>query len=261
MTTYNVYNQLSPHIQERIADLVWLVSVDSTQDYLYRQLASRPNHDNRPYYICLADYQTNGRGQRKQGWQALPEDSLLVSVAWSVDDIAKWQAISLAAAVEVHKMLSQYCSDLQLKWPNDIYYGSAKLGGLLVDSYTLSNHYSQIIMGVGINIKQAPVVPDQTVTALQTLSNYPLDRVALAVELITGWLEMLDCYEDLSFQSWHPYWHSVDALIQQRVQVDQDKLSYQGLVQGVDNKGQLVLQNDQGEQYCVNSGRVRFNAR
>lgn len=259
MTASQLSNQLSSDVQKRIANLVWLESVDSTQNYLRRHLVFTADQDDQPYQVCLADYQTQGRGRRGQRWQALPGDSLLLSLAWSVNDVTKWQGVNLAAAVEAHAVLSQYCSGLKLKWPNDIYHASNKVGGLLVDSFPADNMRGHLIMGIGLNIQQAPVVAKQSVTSLQALSTQPIDRVTLASELLSCWLKMVDSYQQLGFQSWQSYWHSVDALSQRQVEVCQGEAVYRGRVLGINDKAQLILQNDQGDSYYLNSGHVNYS--
>jgi BirA family biotin operon repressor/biotin-[acetyl-CoA-carboxylase] ligase len=54
---------------------------------------------------------------------------------------------------------------LRLKWPNDLMVGAAKLGGILVESTTLATTTLAMI-GIGINIAEAPPVAGRGVTCL-----------------------------------------------------------------------------------------------
>ncbi len=67
-----------------------------------------------------------------------------------VAGLAAHQAIGAVAAVPV-----------QLKWPNDLMIGAAKLGGIL-----LERSGDWVVVGIGINIRAAPDVPDRATRAL-----------------------------------------------------------------------------------------------
>jgi BirA family biotin operon repressor/biotin-[acetyl-CoA-carboxylase] ligase len=43
---------------------------------------------------------------------------------------------------------------LKIKWPNDIYYGNRKLGGMLIENMIQGGQIKNAIVGIGLNINQ-----------------------------------------------------------------------------------------------------------
>ena len=41
---------------------------------------------------------------------------------------------------------------LKIKWPNDIYYGDKKLGGMLIENLLQGSQIKQSVIGIGLNI-------------------------------------------------------------------------------------------------------------
>src|SRR5688572_11380324 len=70
--------------------------------------------------VCLAEYQTAGRGRRGRNWIAPFGSSLCFSVSWLFPETPpQLSALSLAAGVGVLRALRQFdVKGLQLKWPN-----------------------------------------------------------------------------------------------------------------------------------------------
>jgi BirA family biotin operon repressor/biotin-[acetyl-CoA-carboxylase] ligase len=56
---------------------------------------------------------------------------------------------------------------LMLKWPNDVLLDGAKLAGVLIDSaLTPDGLLDWVVIGIGVNIAEAPDLPDRATTCL-----------------------------------------------------------------------------------------------
>ena len=64
-----------------------------------------------------------------------------------------------------------------LKWPNDLLVGGAKLSGILLESTS-----SAVVIGIGVNLKQAPDIADRATIALTAFGPAP-DREIFARNL------------------------------------------------------------------------------
>jgi BirA family transcriptional regulator, biotin operon repressor / biotin---[acetyl-CoA-carboxylase] ligase len=95
----------------------------------------------------------------------------------------------LAAAQALALELAGPSSRVQLKWPNDLMIGGAKLGGIL-----LERQGDVVIVGIGINLVCAPELPDRPTTCLAALG-CSTGRDALAERLAGAW--------DTALQRWH----------------------------------------------------------
>ena len=72
--------------------------------------------------LCLAEYQTAGRGRRGRAWQSPFAAGLCFSFSWAFSTLPPGLgALSLATGVAVRRTLARFglAAPVQLKWPND----------------------------------------------------------------------------------------------------------------------------------------------
>ncbi|MBX0291043.1 biotin--[acetyl-CoA-carboxylase] ligase [Hymenobacter sp. HSC-4F20] len=169
--------------------LVWLPECPSTNTEA-QQLAVQ----NRATDGCcvITDKQTAGRGQRGNQWEAAPGENLTLSVVWRPTFLAATDQflLSQAVALAVHDWLTTLLGPdpaLRVKWPNDIFFGSQKLGGILIENTLSGAKIQHSIVGIGLNINQQQFgVP--TATSLSRLTN----RVYMLPTLAARLLESLE---------------------------------------------------------------------
>ena len=65
----------------------------------------------------------------------------------------------------------------QLKWPNDVLVGGAKLAGILLERVG-----DTVVVGIGVNLAAAPELPDRATVALSRFGSTP-DRDNFAAEV------------------------------------------------------------------------------
>jgi BirA family biotin operon repressor/biotin-[acetyl-CoA-carboxylase] ligase len=108
--------------------------------------------------VLVADHQTAGRGRFGRSWQAPPETGLAVSLLLRPAVPAyRWPWLSLLTGVVVVEALrANPGADADLKWPNDVLLGSAKLAGILVERVDGPSGAAAAIVGVGLNVSAAP---------------------------------------------------------------------------------------------------------
>ena len=165
--------------------LLWLpVCASTTSEAQALILQNRASEG----YTVITDFQTAGRGQRGHQWEAAPAENLLLSVVWQPTFLAPAQqfALSQAVALGVHDWAQALLGpdpQLKLKWPNDLYYGEQKLGGILIENSLNGPKIQHSIVGVGLNVNQQRfAVP--TATSLGQLTGRAYAREALAARLL-----------------------------------------------------------------------------
>jgi BirA family biotin operon repressor/biotin-[acetyl-CoA-carboxylase] ligase len=142
--------------------IIRLASVDSTN----AELSRRVQQENLPEgTVVTAEYQTAGRGQAGNAWHAEPGKNLLFSLAIYPQGLeVKHQFyLSMAVVCAVQRVAARYINDCSVKWPNDIYAGDRKLGGILIENSLQGNAIRQSIIGIGLNVNQAsfdPLLPN-----------------------------------------------------------------------------------------------------
>lgn len=247
---------LSQQACQQLASVDWLAEVDSTQSFLKRRIQQPSQSAKRGKLVCCADLQMQGRGQRNQMWLSEPEQNLLMSLAWPVQDKVRWLGVTLAAAVEVARVLSGYTASIQLKWPNDIICHDAKLGGLLLESVSDQQGLTWLILGIGLNINQAPLLEKQSTIALQDVVNGSLNRQVMAASLLSAWLELVNAYPQKGFLDWLSAWQAFDYLQGNVVQIVQGTQLYEGCASGINHLGHLIIKQSSGETLSFASGSV-----
>ena len=142
-----------------------LPQVDSTNSELMRRcragsLAALSNSalgsPEAPEAILLvAEHQNAGRGRLGRPWQSQAGASLTFSLGLPLRP-ANWSGLSLAVGVSLAESLEPANGQpptLQLKWPNDLWLGQRKLGGILVETASWGDQ-RYVVIGVGLNVTQ-----------------------------------------------------------------------------------------------------------
>ena len=64
-------------------------------------------------------------------------------------------SLALVTANAVHALLAPLCAgQARIKWPNDIYVGSEKVCGILIENLVSGNRLIHSIVGIGLNVNQ-----------------------------------------------------------------------------------------------------------
>ncbi len=125
--------------------------VDSTNSYATTLPSGIPEGS-----IVWALDQTQGRGQGTNRWESGPGKNLTFSIilhpTWLLpeDQFYLSKVISLA----IYDFISLFTDNVSIKWPNDIYVGNGKIGGILIENSIEGQSIVQSIAGIGININQ-----------------------------------------------------------------------------------------------------------
>jgi BirA family transcriptional regulator, biotin operon repressor / biotin---[acetyl-CoA-carboxylase] ligase len=104
--------------------------------------------------VAVADHQTAGRGRLDRRWEAPPGSSLLLSVLFRPElDPAQLHlctaALALAAAAACREVAGVRPD---LKWPNDLLVGEAKLAGVLAEAEFAAGDVAFVVVGIGLNL-------------------------------------------------------------------------------------------------------------
>ncbi|HXB44541.1 MAG TPA: biotin--[acetyl-CoA-carboxylase] ligase [Puia sp.] len=131
-----------------------LASVDSTNNYAMAQAhAGKAFHGN----VFFAHEQTQGKGQRGKKWVAAPGENIMMSVVLVPEKLPINEQFLLSASIALscYDLLNKYLpGEISIKWPNDLYIGDRKAGGILIDNILSGNNWKYAIVGIGININQ-----------------------------------------------------------------------------------------------------------
>lgn len=135
--------------------LITLEETASTNQYLC-QLCNNAKAPLTEFTTVMAEYQTSGKGQRGNVWEAEKGQNLLFSFVLYPSFLeARHQFIlSQIISLAIKEELGRWSNEISIKWPNDIYWKDKKICGILIEN-DLNGHYiERSVCGIGLNINQ-----------------------------------------------------------------------------------------------------------
>ena len=135
-------------------NLIFLPTCHSTNDIAAEIIQKKQIIDGT---VILSDHQTNGKGQRGNSWESTIGLNLLMSIILKTNfiKVTKQFDLSILVAVSVLEALkSLHFENLKIKWPNDIFIKTKKIGGILIENSLLGQNLNHSILGIGLNIGQ-----------------------------------------------------------------------------------------------------------
>ena len=221
--------------------------------------------------VLVAARQTAGRGRRGRDWLARPGDALTFSVGLALPfdttpggagALSLAVGLSLAQAIDRGLQARHVRNEgpamppLGLKWPNDLWLGGRKLGGVLIEATPapgLSEGSRWVVVGVGLNIHPGDAPPG---SSWLDASQPPRLHAGEVWHWVTpALLEAMRAFIHAGFAPLQAAWRDRDVLQGRTVQLwtrpgqapgtghEPDQI---GLAQGVDEGGALLVHTDEG---------------
>jgi len=254
---------LAPKVAPRVAALDVFTEIESTNRYL---LAAAPPSLG-SLRVCIAEYQTAGRGRRGRRWSTPLGAGLCISVAWQFAAApAELSALTLAVGVVVRRVLARVARvDIALKWPNDLVWDERKLGGILLELTAEGQGGCHVVAGIGINVALpaalSPLLSDWPRGAVDLTTacahrGAPPPRAAVAIGLIEELTELFASYAETGFHSYRDDWRAADYLRGRAVKLDEAAGEVTGTALGVEADGALLIETAPGARRRIIAGDV-----
>ena len=217
--------------------------------------------------VCLAEYQTAGKGRRGRTWVSPFGHNIYLSILWCYQDgPATIAGLSLAVGVAVVRALQQMgVKDVGLKWPNDIYWQDRKLAGILIEVSGESSGPCHAVIGLGMNLylppQQAEVIDQAWVDLQQIVGGKLMQyRNQWVATLLNQMLPVIADFENQSLPEYLQEWRSFDCMLGKQVTIFIGQQRCDGVVKGIDDQGLLLLADSAGQVRAFASGEVSFRA-
>ena len=229
--------------------------IDSTNQYLLNNMDTIQSGQS-----CFAEYQEAGRGRRGRTWVSPFGCNIYFSLYWRLEDgLAATMGLSLAIGVAVVDALERLgCSNLKLKWPNDIYWNNRKLAGVLIELSAQSGGAAHVVIGVGINVnlnERFDSAIDQPWVDLNTILEKKNIRNKLANELLISLFHVMKEFEYSGLSSFIHRWNELDNFKKQTISLQLGNGTVTGVCEGIDPQGALLLTVDD-EIKSYNGGEI-----
>jgi len=229
-------------------------------EWQYRQVTESTNADalqlfetERSPCIVLAEMQTGGRGRRGRQWLSPFAKNICCTIGMLKSvEACNPGLLSIVTGIALVESLAKLGIDgIKLKWPNDLVCQNQKLGGILIESRSISKQDYFFAIGFGINVtmnvEELAAIP-QPATSLSLLTDSVVSRDAVLVEAIQQVVNAIDEFDRSSVPGIMNKFHALDALRGQSISVLSGDESIDGLNLGINAEGQLQLQTGQGRQ-------------
>ncbi len=257
-----ILDALPFEVRDALAQLEVLLSTDSTNRYV-SDLETAPEAGSAQ--VCVTELQTAGRGRRGRSWVAPFGSGICFSMGWQFAEVPPtFSALGLAVGVAAVRAIERFgAQNVGLKWPNDLSWQGRKLGGILVEMRGESSGPTQVIIGIGINMRmpaairlelaerQAVLVSD----VHEILRERTPTRNLLIGALIEELLAMLTVFARDGFAPFAEQWRALDVLQHANVKILAGNSTVHGVARGVDDDGALLVDVD-GELKRFVSGEV-----
>ena len=216
-------------------------------------------------FTCIAEQQTSGRGRRGREWVSPFARNLYMSTVWHFDQgVGALEGLSLASGVAVARALQRAgVPGVQVKWPNDILGTSnqadkassaeyKKLAGILLEIAGNAADQCQVVIGVGINLampEKAGETIEQPWTDVTSMLGQKVNRNQITGFVLGEMLNMLTDFHQRGFQPFWQEWLSLDAYQNCPVELKMAENIISGVSRGINEKGALLLETDEGVQH------------
>jgi BirA family biotin operon repressor/biotin-[acetyl-CoA-carboxylase] ligase len=216
-----------------------LPQIDSTNTELMRRARAGQLEP----ALLVAEQQTAGRGRLGRDWQSGGAASLagLTFSLGLVLNPADWSGLSLAVGLSVVQSLHP---DLMLKWPNDVWLGERKLGGILIETAS-AGEVRYAVIGIGINLLPRDADGLRTPPAALAELLPDMDAPAALAALVLPLVQTIRRFEAEGFAALREAYHSRDLLYGQMVTCTDGTT---GQARGVNAGGALLVHTDHGLQ-------------
>lgn len=221
--------------------------------------------------LVVADEQTAGRGRLGRRWVTVPKASLAFSlILREVKSPQPTLLTGLGALAVCEALENIYGLQPQIKWPNDVLLGGRKVCGVLTESHWQGDQLLGVVMGIGINLAPSAVPPMNAAlfpatclqdhlptTAGASLEGSRFQILATILEQLLAWRPHLQ--EEAFIRSWEArlaYRHQPVQIF--KALEDEDSLYHEGILEGLNSEGNLILRLKNGDMQTVCFGEIRL---
>lgn len=218
--------------------------------------------------------QEAGRGRRGRAW-ATPEGNLAASLLLTDVDLRLAATLGFVAGLSLSDALEAAVPGLslavapdggnlaggrfELKWPNDVLAGGAKLAGILLESGGIEGRPA-VVIGIGVNVAAYPDDLPYPATSLAALGS-TVGAEELFEALSEAWVANSRLWDGgRGLAAVRSRWLGRAAGLGGEVAVKIDGEVRRGVFETIDEECRFVMRTRDGARFAVAAGDVHFGA-
>jgi BirA family biotin operon repressor/biotin-[acetyl-CoA-carboxylase] ligase len=209
--------------------------------------------------VIWADEQTAGHGRLGRPWIS-PRGNLLVSVVLrptaQPGHAAELGFLTAVVVAEAVALLLPQPNGVGLKWPNDVQVNGAKIAGVLPEARSDGGTLRWVVLGVGLNLANAPGDMPYPVTCLRDhgVTVTPEQGLERFLERLALWLVR---WEADGFMPVRAAWLTYVRGLGREVTVRIGDREERGVFRELADDGAMVLATDKGLRR-ITAGEISF---
>lgn len=205
--------------------------------------------------LFVARRQSAGRGRLGRRFES-PDAGVYMSILYPKDfggaRLTAYVAVMLAEAIEELSGIS-----VDIKWVNDIYYGSRKLSGILCEGIINADEarLEASVIGIGINVLKTQFSEGISgiATSLEAASGKKISRAELAARIVEKILKKLP---DIPESELIEKYKAKSNLLGRELRVTRGDEVFFAKAVDINEKAELIVIDERGEKIALNSGEV-----
>jgi BirA family biotin operon repressor/biotin-[acetyl-CoA-carboxylase] ligase len=217
--------------------------------------------------VVVAERQRAGKGRIGRSWESPPGVNLYTSILLRPAVLPMdAQKLTLLTAVALADTVSAFlgCRP-SVKWPNDILVGPKKLAGILLEMESEADRVKFVVVGIGVNLNMGRNLLGEPlssrVTSIMEETGKEVSRVEFTRALYSSIEKWYNSTSEVGFgaegfapviEAWRGYFVSEGK----PVRVRSFESTIEGICEGIDSDGALLVRSSSGERLRIISGDV-----
>lgn len=231
--------------------------IDSTNSFMLNHIDELQSGD-----ICIAEYQSAGRGRHGKKWVSPYGHHLYATMFWQFNLPAnKLMGMSLVVGCAIVKTLVDMgINNLGLKWPNDVYLDGKKLAGILIELGSNMTDAINMIIGFGVNMSMSQ---SQGALIDQPWSDLSGEQMPNKTDFMINLHQQLKTHiQQFELQGLAPFlvfWHQYDLFKDKPIKLTLADNQVTGICRGIDAQGCVLLETENGIKSMI-GGEISLRA-
>ena len=174
--------------------------------------------------VIIAEEQTGGIGRMGRGWVS-PSGGIWITVVLKphipIDHIFM---ITMAGSIAIARSIrKEFDLGALIKWPNDIFIGSKKVAGLLLELAAEADavHYCLLSIGIDVNVPLNQFSPalQKDITSISAEVGHEVDRATFLARILKEFESRYLLIESGEYETIIREWKSLSCTLENRVQI------------------------------------------
>jgi BirA family biotin operon repressor/biotin-[acetyl-CoA-carboxylase] ligase len=235
---------------------------DSTPstNWIGRQMADEQDVARIHGMVIIAEEQTGGLGRLGRSWVS-PVGGVWFTIVLKPDiPIDRVFMVTMAGSVAVARAIRrEYDLGALIKWPNDIYIGDKKVGGLLLELFAEADQIHYCLLGIGVDVNISPGElggVKNSATSISSEMGHNVDRAVFLARVLKEFESRYLLIESGEYDAITREWKSFSSTLEHRVKISTMKATFEGEAIDIDEFGALLIRKDNGKVERVIAGDI-----